>query len=275
MKKKRIIIIIIVVIVLLALGITGYFLYLKPHNEAVKKYEATISVINEKNKELDGEISKLQNLVNSKDKPLDISLIESSKNIIKDAKSKKLIIPNRPSKTSEIIAQTEKYSDGVDYSEVITVLKNQQKTFETSQKQYKQFVKPTGDYVLQRVLSIDEISGAMPVTEDNDPNGNLNKPGGYTATIFFESKNINKEENFLTNDIIENGTDGGGAVEVYSSEEDAKKRNDYLSSFDGTVINSGSHKVVGTVVIRISNYFNITQQNELEQKVIDAIAKLD
>ena len=37
-------------------------------------------------------------------------------------------------------------------------------------------------------------------------------------------------------DLVAKGTDAGGCVEVYKTAEDAKKRNDYLSAFDGLPI---------------------------------------
>ncbi|MBQ3817058.1 MAG: hypothetical protein II802_02155, partial [Clostridia bacterium] len=176
----------------------------------------------------------------------------------------------------EIIKQTEKYSVGVNYSENIGLLKEKQTALETSQKQYKQFICPSEEFVLQRVLAIDEVTAAKPVTEDNDPNGKLNKAGGYTATVFLESKNINKDEYGLGNDVIENGTDGGGAVEVYANGEDAKARNDYLAGFDGAgFFDSGSHTVIGTTVIRTSTNLTATQQKELQEKIIDALARLE
>ena len=202
MKKKIVIISSIVAIVLIIGGILGYFLYLKPHNEAVKKYNAAVSVIKNKNAELDEEISKLQRLIDSKDKPLDETLIDSSKETIKKASAEKTVLSKMPFKTSEIIKQTEKYSVGVNYSENIGLLKEKQTALETSQKQYKQFICPSEEFVLQRVLAIDEVTAAKPVTEDNDPNGKLNKAGGYTATVFLESKNINKDEYGLGNDVL-------------------------------------------------------------------------
>ena len=276
MKKKIVIISSIVAIVLIVGGILGYFLYLKPHNEAVKKYNAAVSVIKNKNAELDEEISKLQCLIDSKDKPLDETLINSSKETIKKASAEKTVLSKMPFKTSEIIKQTEKYSVGVNYSENIGLLKEKQTALETSQKQYKQFICPSEEFVLQRVLAIDEVTAAKPVTEDNDPNGKLNKAGGYTATVFLESKNINKDEYGLGNDVIENGTDGGGAVEVYANGEDAKARNDYLAGFDGAgFFDSGSHTVIGTTVIRTSTNLTATQQKELQEKIIDALARLE
>ena len=77
-------------------------------------------------------------------------------------------------------------------------------------------------------------------------------------------------------DLVAKGTDAGGCVEVYKTVEDAKKRNDYLSAFDGlpTVINPGSHYVYGTVVIRVAASLTASQQNALTQKIYEKLIEI-
>ena len=75
--------------------------------------------------------------------------------------------------------------------------------------------------------------------------------------------------------LIDKGTDAGGAIEVYSTVEDAEKRRDYLATYDGTIFANGTHTVIGTVLVRTSNELTASQQKELEQKVIEALTKLD
>lgn len=108
----------------------------------------------------------------------------------------------------------------------------------------------------------------------NDPNGNLSKAGGYTACVYFSSDLVNQDEVY-GDTVIDKGTDGGGAVEVYSSVEDANTRNDYLASFDGAgFLASGSHSVVGTVVIRTSDNLTATQQKEMEANIYNSLVEL-
>ena len=99
--------------------------------------------------------------------------------------------------------------------------------------------------------------------------------GSYTAAVYFA-------DNEVTNpvagaDLVAKGTDAGGCVEVYKTAEDAKKRNDYLSAFDGlpTVINPGSHYVYGTVVIRVAASLTASQQNTLTQKIYEKLTQLE
>lgn len=45
---------------------------------------------------------------------------------------------------------------------------------------------------MKKVKAIKDISS---VTEDNDPNGNLNKPGGYTAQVY--NRLLNNLQNWI------------------------------------------------------------------------------
>ena len=110
----------------------------------------------------------------------------------------------------------------------------------------------------------------------NLSNGKLNKAGGYTSTVYFSYDKVPESEIKHKGDtIIDKGTDGGGGIEVYANEEDVNKRNDYLSNFDGGLFASGSHKVLGTVLVRTSNYLTASQQKDLESAIVDALTKVD
>ena len=276
MKNKKILIIIIVVLVILAIigGILGYIKIWKPYNEAVKNYDAVVAVINEKNKELDENIEKVEQLIDSNEKVIDESVIEKAKDVTKRAGADKLVENEMPKKTDEIIKRTEELSTPPDYTDILKELNDTYIAYDTSIKQYKQLTNPSEEFVLQRLKTVDEIVDARAVTEDNDPNGNLNKEGGYTSTVYFESKNVDQNEAYGT-DLIDKGTDAGGSIEVYANEEDAKKRETYLAAFDGGIFASGSHKVVGTVLIRTSNLLGASQQNALEEKIITALSNLE
>lgn len=276
MKNKKAIIIssIIVVILLIVLGVIGYIKIIKPHNIAVENYNNVVRVIEEKNSELDEKINKIQGLIDSNEKVLDENIIQTAKDVTKKAGASKLVLDKMPSKTDEIIKKTEELSTPPDYTEILKELDDTYNAYDTSIKQYKQFITPSEDFVIQRLRTVDEISDVRAVTEDNDPNGNLNKPGGYTSTVYFESKNVNQSDVYGT-DLIEKGTDAGGAIEVYANEEDANKRANYLAGFDGSVLASGTHKAIGTVLIRTSNELTATQQRELEKIIIDALGRLE
>lgn len=279
-KKTKLIIVAVIVVIAVIVGSLGaYFGYFKPHKEAVEAYNVVVSDIQEKNDQLDGEIKKLQELVDNEDKPLDETTIDTAKEALKNAGASKIVIGEMPKATKDILSRTKELSTPVDYSDELTSLSTAYTNLENSKKQYKQVVNPSEEFVMQRILTVDDVADARAVTEDQDPNENLHKAGGYTSTIYFESKTVNQSDVYASGEyadvLIDKGTDAGGAIEVYENVEDAEKRRDYLATFDGTIFANGTHTVIGTVLVRTSNELTATQQKELEQKVIDALTRLE
>lgn len=279
-KKTKLIIVAVIVVIAVIVGSLGaYFGYFKPHKEAVEAYNVVVSDIQEKNDQLDGEIKKLQELVDNEDKPLDETTIDTAKEALKNAGASKIVIGEMPKATKDILSRTKELSTPVDYSDELTSLSTAYTNLENSKKQYKQVVNPSEEFVMQRILTVDDVADARAVTEDQDPKGNLHKAGGYTSTIYFESKTVNQSDVYVSGEyadvLIDKGTDAGGAIEVYENVEDAEKRRDYLATFDGTIFANGTHTVIGTVLVRTSNKLTATQQKELEQKVIDALTRLE
>lgn len=133
---------------------------------------------------------------------------------------------------------------------------------------------PTEHYVIQCLQKVPGVIEIMAATEDNDPNGQLNKPKGYTAHVYFSYVLVNQDD-IIGDDLIEKGTDAGGSIEVYSTKEDAIRRNAYLSELDGGIFTSGSHIVVGTVVVRTSHELTATRQELLENNIIAALCGED
>lgn len=127
---------------------------------------------------------------------------------------------------------------------------------------------PSIESVKEAISDIESITLIEIVTEDNDPNKQLGKQGGYTGCLFFKSSLVTDETD---DSAIKAGTDGGGSIEVYANKSDAEKRNEYLATFDGTALSSGSHKVLGTLVIRTSNNLKASQQTKLETEIIKAL----
>ena len=78
-----------------------------------------------------------------------------------------------------------------------------------------------------------------------------------------------------TADVVMIGTAGGGAVEVFSSREEAEKRAEYISFFQGSVMDAGSCTVEGTCLIRTSKYLSGDQQEKLTKKIREALLAVD
>ena len=76
-------------------------------------------------------------------------------------------------------------------------------------------------------------------------------------------------------DVVMIGTAGGGAVEVFASREEAEKRAEYISFFEGSVMDAGSCTVEGTCLIRTSKYLSGDQQEKLTKKIREALLAVD
>ena len=137
-----------------------------------------------------------------------------------------------------------------------------------------QITNPSEDFVVSRLYYLpNDISALKAATEDHDPNNMLHKAGGYTSAVFFRSWLLD-DSLFFEDDILDIGTDGGGCVEVFATEEEAQSRNTYLAAFDSTFLRPGSHTVLGTMVIRTSDELTATQQSNLEAKIIYVLTYL-
>ena len=275
MKKKKTLLGLIAAIAIIVIGIcVWYFQVKKPHDLAETKFNAAVKEVEAKNTELTSAMNDAQKILDKKEAVYDNTTKEAFITALSDAKAAQRKIPDLPKKTADINAETKKLSEPLDYSSVINAISEKQTAYQNSVLQMKQITNPNEDFVIQRLKGIPNISGYQAVTEDHDPNGNLNKQGGYTSTVYFSTPLIDQSIVY-GNDIVDKGTECGGAIEVYASEEDAEKRDSYLASFDGAgMLNSGSHKVLGTIVIRTSTKLTATQQNEFTNNITNKFLEL-
>lgn len=275
MKKKKTLLGLIAAIAIIVIGIcVWYFQVKKPHDLAETKFNAAVKEVEAKNTELTSAMNDAQKILDKKEAVYDNTTKEVFITALSDAKAAQRKIPDLPKKTADINAETKKLSEPLDYSSVINAISEKQTAYQNSVLQMKQITNPNEDFVIQRLKGIPNISGYQAVTEDHDPNGNLNKQGGYTSTVYFSTPLID-QSSVYGNDIVDKGTECGGAIEVYASEEDAEKRDSYLASFDGAgMLNSGSHKVLGTIVIRTSTKLTATQQNKFTNNITNKLLEL-
>lgn len=98
-------------------------------------------------------------------------------------------------------------------------------------------------------------------TAGSDPNGNLGKPGYYTAGGAFMDKRAHYTG---STELGQWGAEAGGSVEVYGSYTDAAKRATYLAAFQGNPLTEpGAFKQVGNVIIRASEHLTKGQQDSV------------
>lgn len=221
------------------------------------------------NKELNEAVSKSTNLITSEKIALDDSLLPKLETIIDEVETAKYDIPEML-KTKEDITQQIAELNVVNYEDILIDLNDAYIECEKSIAQYALVDNPTEDYIISCLSKVNTIVDVDAVTEDNDPNGNLNKAGGYTSTVYFSSDLVDQSKvNGST--IIDKGTNAGGGIEVYRTPEDAQNRNKYLASFDGGMFASGSHTVIGTVLVRTSDELTASKQQMLESAIIEQL----
>lgn len=97
-------------------------------------------------------------------------------------------------------------------------------------------------------------------------------PSGTTAVASAEEKEQKPKEVI---DVVLIGTIGGGAVEIFPTEEDAKARIEYLRFFEGSLMEPGAFDREGTCVLRASKYLDAVQQKELIEKIREELLAID
>lgn len=240
--------------------------------DVIEKYNVAKTAAEKKNAELDNAISVAEALILEREPALDETLIPVLETAVSEAKAAKQFIPEMPETENEIFSVNDALN-GIDYSDVLSNLLEKQSALERSIKQYELVNAPAEAYIIECLKKAPNVIDISAVTEDNDPNGHLNKAGGYTAQVYFSSDLINQNEiDGIT--VIDKGTDCGGSIEVYSTAEEANARNAYLASFDGGIFASGSHTVIGTVLVRTSDKLTASQQKEMEGNIIAIMTEI-
>ena len=270
MKKK---IITTAVVLALATGGAGYyFLSYAPHQTAISHFEKSVDTLNENNKAIEKQIADTEKIIKEKAEPLETKTLEDLKTAVKEAKTSIRKAPKMESDTQKIEDQAKEIAKPIDYSSVQKNITEKLTAYQKSVKQLAQITNPKDTFIEERLKEVDTIQEVQHATEENDPNGKLNKQGGYTASIFFSDNQVT--EPIEGANIVDKGTEAGGCIEVYKTKEDAEKRNTYLSAFDGGILDPGSHYVYGTIVVRTSHHLTASQQKTLTEKIYNKLIEL-
>ncbi|MBQ9045113.1 MAG: EbhA [Oscillospiraceae bacterium] len=244
-----------------------------PEKEAaIAEFRTECDRVQKEADSLDALIGECEALIDQAAAPYDPDTLTALETATTDARTAIQDLPVQPGKTEEIISATKELKQ-LSYADETVALTNAKADYETSVKIMEQITNPDEAFVIACLQQVEGITGYAAATEDNDPNGQLHKQGGYTSAVYFSYEKVNQNEAY-GNTIIEKGTDCGGQIEVYATAEDAERRSEYLGSFDGTALSSGSHTVLGTILIRTSNLMTATQQKELEATLIEVFTTL-
>ena len=285
-------------------AIVEYETAVNDYSTVVASFAQKKDEFNKENDLLENTIRALQEVLDSGDKPYDESLVPNSNEAINKGKVA-LVSLQEPEyynvidkeyfnvfqfrkinsevenirATTDVINNTVQTMEIPDYSVQIDQIKKAQKELEDSIRQLKQVTCPEETFVLKRIYDIKEDAGMVDIialTEDNDPENRIGKNGWYTSKIIFQHKDV---ENYFIkigmDTLAETGNPAGGCVEVYSSVDDAVRRDNDLKSMEGTVRHPGAHEVCGTLVIRVTEDIKTSTQKELMRMLKEAMLRLE
>lgn len=270
--KKRIIFLMIVFVCGIILVGCGQS---EEEKAAIESFNKEVARIQDEAANRDKAVEAANALLNGDKPPLYEEDKEPLKEAIKEATAVTFEAPEVPKELKDITAKTEELKK-INMIDVTNKLTEATAAFETSVKKCEKVTEPTEEYVIECLKTVENIDKIEAVTEDHDPNEMLGKQGGYTTQVYFSSPLVPDPYGIFTGDVIEDGTACGGSIEVFETSDNAKTREAYLAGFDSTGgFASGSHKVIGTCIIRTSNDLTATQQQELEAAIIEALTKLD
>lgn len=263
---------------------------MEDYTAAFSEYDAAAAELTKKNEDLSSKISELEALTTSGEPPLDPELLQTSGTVIGESQGAIVSVIPAPATveeaadasteeikafTTELNTTTRQMDSVPPYHAQIERLDTAISDLSDSIAQMAQVTDPPEQFVIERLTGLPNITGVQAATEDHDPNGHLHKQGGYTSAVFFSSDLVDRSQLFEVGDIVGTGTDGGGQVEVYANVADAEKRDAYISQYDGTVVNPGSHYVLGTCLVRVSGFLTATQQQTLQESIVESLTRLD
>lgn len=243
--------------------------YCKSMISAIDAYNAAAKSLSAKNDELNAAISAAEDLLASGKPALDPSLAPALKEAITNAQDAFVAITDMPADAATI-QEVASGMDEVDYSQVSEYLTSAESELAQSIAKYRLVDAPEESYVMDCVARVPGVIAVAAATEETDTNNLLGKAGSYYARIVFSYELVGNSSAQGAN-LVAQGTDCGGSIEVFNTAEDAEKRSVYLGAFDGTIFASGSHTVIGTVLVRTSDKLTASQQKELEANIIEIL----
>ena len=284
-------------------AVTAYNEAAESYNVDIVSYNDACVQIEQAVSSLDSVIDEAQTVINAGEEPYDSSTLDNLKAEISEAQNVKATPPvaieplpvltidseaktaklkelksTAESKLAEVNTLTVPSTPSIpDYSKNETAIKNALSVYQDSIQSLKQVTNPDQDFVMDRLQMIDTITEIEAVTEETDVNGHLNKQGGYTSAIYFRDTLVDLDKVYIEpgfDGLIDIGTDAGGCIEVFANERDVQNRDAYLAGFDGGILASGGHYIVGTVLIRTSNALTGTQQLELTDAIKESFLKV-
>jgi hypothetical protein len=125
---------------------------------------------------------------------------------------------------------------------------------------------PNAAAVLQKLQAAGlPITDSVVITEDNDPNNLIGRPGQYTSKVVFAD-----ERTDVPLDKAAPDNDSGGSVEVFADAAAAKTRSDYIQktlAALGPVAGTEYHYLTGSALVRVAGALPPSEAAQYETAV--------
>lgn len=134
-------------------------------------------------------------------------------------------------------------------------------TYGYSEEKENLITNPSVAYIVECLKNVPTIIGAEAI---------YNAVENSSCTIYFSSDLLD-QGGIYGDTVAEKGTVSGGSIDIYATVEDAEARNDYLAGYDGGLLDSGSHMVLGTLVIRLSKKLPESEKVQLQNDIVQIL----
>lgn len=105
---------------------------------------------------------------------------------------------------------------------------------------------------------VDSVTKTVEITEDNDPNDDIGRPGKYTeaVSIYDERAECDSELDVTC----------GAKIEVWADEDAAQDRSDYIQGIleEAQILGAEYHYIDGGVLLRVSGQLKPSEAEEYE-----------
>ena len=237
--------------------------------DSIAAFDAASTSLTEENAKLDAAIQRAEAAIDANKPAMDSNLYQPVKDTVAKAKDARVTVPDRPDELDDMQNLTAQM-ETADYTGLVEAITDACNDLDESIQQYAFVDAPDNARVLACLAKVPEILLTVEVTEETDGNNMLGKDGSYIGRIIFAASSVS-EKVPTEKQLLSDGVDAGGTIEIFATRDDAEKRDMYLGLFDGSLLASGSHTVVGTVLVRTSNDLSASKQAALESAIIEAL----
>ena len=221
---------------------------LAEYNIRIASYNEAVSKIEEANQTIENAVDQAQAVIDKGEEPFDPETLTALKEAMAEADKSKASVPDRvpeyaglkvdeEAKTEDLKELTERADEDrsamesfvvpdvpqiPDVSGIVNKVDEERQAYADSIQGLKQITAPSDDFIKDRLQKIKNITAIQAVTEDHDPNGHLNKQGGYIGCTYYTDKRVERSDLYIEDgkdNPVDIGTEGGGAIEVYNTDE--------------------------------------------------------